>query len=74
MKLGEKRYEYSDDIESIVDMKNSTDELGIELTTSDVVLRLNQLEEEKEQQAQTIVDCQKRIAQLLCQLEDDLLT
>jgi hypothetical protein len=37
-------------------------------------VKVTQLEEEKEQQAQTIMDCQKRIAQLLCQLEDDLLT
>lgn len=46
--MSEERYSYSDDIESIVDMKDSTDGLGIELTTSDVVLRLNQLEAENE--------------------------
>lgn len=46
--MSERRYDYSDDIESIVDMKDSTDGLGIELTTSDVVSRLNQLEAENE--------------------------
>lgn len=46
MKPGEKRYSYSDEIQSIIDMKDSTDGLGIELTTSEVVSRLNQLEAE----------------------------
>ena len=54
--MSEGRYSYSDDIESIVDMKDSTDGLGIELTTSDVVLRLNQLEEESEALREELAD------------------
>ncbi len=43
------RYNYSVDIESIVDMKDSVDGLGVELTTPDVVLRLNQLEADNDE-------------------------
>ena len=43
MELSE-RYGYADDIESIVDTKDSADGLGVEMTTSVVLERLNQLE------------------------------
>lgn len=46
--MSEKRYEYCDEIAAIVDMSKTTIEGGEEMTTSDVVDRLNQLEEDKE--------------------------
>lgn len=58
--MSERRYGYSDDIESIVDMKDSPDGLGIELTTSDVVSRLNQLEVENEALMDAIADLYKQ--------------
>ena len=44
--MSEKRYGYCDDIAAIVDMSKLTIEGGEEMTTNDVVERLNQLEEE----------------------------
>lgn len=64
--MSEERYGYSDDIESIVDMKDSTDGLGVELTTSDVVLRLNQLEDESEALAQLKHDSQRLLDAVVC--------
>ena len=42
--MSEKRYGYCDEIASIVDMSKLTIEGGEEMTTCDVVERLNQLE------------------------------
>ena len=44
--MSERRYGYCDEIAAIVDMSKTTIEGGEEMTTSDVVERLNQLEAE----------------------------
>ena len=46
MKHNEQRYGYCDEIAAIVDMNKTTIEGGEEMTTNDVVERLNQLEAE----------------------------
>ena len=46
MAMTEQRYGYCDEIAAIVDMSKLTIEGGEEMTTDDVVERLNQLEEE----------------------------
>ena len=46
MKPSERRYGYCDEIASIVDMSKLTIEGGEEMTTDDVIERLNQLEAE----------------------------
>ena len=38
------RYEYANEIEAFVDMKDATDEYGLELLTSDVLALLNEHE------------------------------
>ena len=59
--MSERRYGYSETIESIIDMKDSTDGSGIELTTSDVVSRLNQLEAENEALREYIIAVRKEV-------------
>ena len=62
--MSKQRFGYADDIESIVDMNKLTIEGGEEMTTNDVVERLNQLE--------ALVDEQNKLLDTLRRKLDEL--